>query len=448
MINYGTAWKAVIAGFLLFSIIGAEIVSAQTSSERKIRRLEDKIRVLADEVEILKSAAVEEMPTYEMMFGAAPAASKVYTAGQGLSFGGYGELLISQVKEDSNDIVDTQRVILYNGFKYNDRIVFNSEIEFEHATTGSNKDGKSGSASVEFALIDFLINDKFNLRGGLLLSPIGVTNDIHEPTTFYGVLRPSVERQIIPTTWREAGVGAHGEFDLQNAGTLAYKAYVMSSFDSRGFKAANNRSLRIKGNRARFDDMAFAGRLQYDPIPGVRVGGSLFYGNTGQGETVDNPDNDSDPLNGKKIDGRFAIYEVDVQYQHSGFDVRALAAWATLDDAELINANLGYTGNESVGEKQSGWYIVGAYNIFSGLVNSSNRYLEYLAPFIRYERYNTQKEVPDGFEKDGKNERSDFTLGLNYKPIPNVVVKAEYQKLDNDAEEGKNQFNFGLGYVF
>lgn len=448
MINYGTACKTVVAGFLLFSLTGAEPVLAQTNSESRIKQLEEKIKILSDEVETLKSAAVEEMPTYEMKFGAAPAASKVYTAGQGLSFGGYGELLVSQIKEDGNNIVDTQRVILYNGFKYNDKIVFNSEIEFEHATTGSNKDGKSGSASVEFALIDFLISDEFNLRGGLLLSPVGVTNDIHEPTTFYGVIRPSVERQIIPTTWREAGAGAHGEFDLQNAGTLEYKAYVMSSFDSRGFKASNNRSLRIKGNRARFDDMAFAGRLQYDPIPGVRVGGSLFYGDTGQNETVDAPGDDPNPLDGQKIDGRFAIYEIDAQFQYAGFDLRGLAAWTTLDDAELINANLGYEGGESVGEEQSGWYVVAAYNVFSVLMNSSNRYLEYLAPFVRYERYDTQKEVPDGFEKDGKNERNELTLGMNYKPIPNVVVKAEYQRLDNDAEEAKYQFNFGLGYVF
>lgn len=446
-------WKTVLAVFLLFSFAGADISSAQTKTQERIKELEEQIKVLADEVEKLKSAAVTEPPTYEMKFGAAPAASKVYLADRGVSFGGYGELLISQIREgDGNNVVDTQRVILYNGYKYNDNIVFNSEIEFEHATTGANKDGKSGSASVEFALLDFLIRDEFNLRGGLLLAPVGLTNEIHEPTTFYGVIRPSVERQIIPTTWREAGVGAHGEFDMGGAGTLAYKVYGMSSLDSRGFKASNNRSLRVKGNRARFEDMALVSRLQYDPLPGIRVGGSLFYGNTGQDVTVSAKDGDGNAigghaLNGRKIGGRFSMYEVDAQVQYAGFDLRALSVWTRLKDAELINANLGFEGGESVGSKQSGWYVTGAYNLFS-VFDSGGRYLEYLAPFVRYERYDTQKAVPAGFARDGKNRRNEYTFGLNYKPIPNVVVKAEYQRLDNAAEEARGQFNFGLGYVF
>lgn len=448
-----STWKTVLAVFLLFSFAGADISSAQTKTQERIKELEEQIKVLADEVEKLKSAAVTEPPTYEMKFGAAPAASKVYLADRGVSFGGYGELLISQVKEgDGNNVVDTQRVILYNGYKYNDNIVFNSEIEFEHATTGANQDGKSGSASVEFALLDFLIRDEFNLRGGLLLAPVGLTNEIHEPTTFYGVIRPSVERQIIPTTWREAGVGAHGEFDMGGGGTLAYKVYGMSSLDSRGFKASNNRSLRVKGNRARFEDMALVSRLQYDPFPGIRVGGSLFYGNTGQDVTVAAKDGDGNAvsghaLNGRKIGGRFSMYEVDAQVQYAGFDLRALSVWTRLKDAELINANLGFEGDESVGSKQSGWYVTGAYNLLSAF-DSGSRYLEYLAPFVRYERYDTQKAVPAGFARDAKNRRNEYTFGLNYKPISNVVVKAEYQRLDNAAEEAKGQFNFGLGYVF
>ncbi len=451
--NYIKLWREIFSVLLIFSIAGTQISFAQQSDEEKIKELERRIKILADEVETLKSASVQKPPTYEKKFGAGPAASKVYAVDQGVSFGGYGELLVSQVKDgDSHNIVDTQRVIIYNGYKYNDRIIFNSEIEFEHATTGSNKDGKSGSASVEFALLDFIISDEFNLRGGLLLSPVGVVNELHEPTTFYGVLRPSVERQIIPTTWREAGAGAHGTFDFGEAGTISYKAYAMSSFDSRGFKSSNNRSLRVKGNRARFDDIAFTGRLEYNPIPAVKIGGSLFYGNTGQNETVAARKNAEGEVidhsfNGKTIDGLFRIYELDAQLQYSGFDLRALSVWTRLGDVELINRNLGYEGNKSVGEKQFGWYVLGAYNVFS-LFNSDSKYVEYLAPFFRYERYDTQKKVPVGFQKDPANRRTEYTFGLNYKPISNVVLKAEYQKLDNDANDGEKQFNFAMGYVF
>lgn len=437
MVNYTKRWKTLLVFFLIFSLGGTQISLAGTVSEEKIKRLEEQIKVLADEIEAIKSASVTEPPVYETEFGVAPAASKVYRVDQGVSFGGYGELLIGNVKEDSHDIVDTLRLVLYNGYKYNDHIVFNSEIEFEHGTTGSNKDGKAGSASVEFALIDFLISDEFNLRAGLLLTPFGIVNEIHEPTTFYGVGRPEVERRIIPSTWRESGAGAHGTFDLGSAGELSYRAYAMSSADARGFKASDNRSLRIKGNRARFDDIAFVGRLEYDPIPGLKVGGSVFYGNTGQDEEV----------NGQTIDGLFQMYEVDAQFQYAGLDLRALSVWTMLDDAALINQLNEYEGSKSVGEEQSGWYVLGAYNIFSAL-NSGSKYMEYLAPFFRYEKFDTQKDVPAGYERNPANERTQYTIGVNYKPIPNVVVKAEYQNLDNEADDATNQFNFGIGYVF
>ncbi len=437
MFNHTRWWKTIFIFFLVFSFGSTQISLAGTVSEERIKRLEEQIKILADEIEAIKSASVTEPATYETEFGVAPAASKVYRVDQGVSFGGYGELLIANVKEDSNNIVDTLRLVLYNGYKYNDHIVFNSEIEFEHGTTGSNKDGSEGSASVEFALLDFLISDEFNLRGGLLLTPFGVVNEIHEPTTFYGVGRPEVERRIIPSTWRESGAGAHGTFDLSSAGALSYRAYAMSSADARGFKASDNRGLRVKGNRARFDDIAFVGRLEYDPIPGVKIGGSMYYGNTGQDEKV----------NGQTINGLFQMYSVDAQLQYSGLDLRALSVWTSLDDATLINQLKGYEGNESVGEKQSGWYVLGAYNIFS-VLNSGSKYMEYLAPFFRYEKFDTQKEVPAGFERNPANDRTQYTFGLNYKPIPNVVIKAEYQNLDSEASEAKDQFNFGLGYVF
>ncbi len=409
------------------------------------KSVDEKINILAEEIDNIKSATVVEEPTYEQKYGASAGASKVYIKDKGLSFGGYGELLISQIEENDDNIVDTQRVILYSGYKFTEHIVFNSEIEFEHSTTGENLDGKSGSASVEFALIDFLIRDEFNLRAGLLLAPFGVTNEIHEPTTFYGVIRPSVERQIIPTTWREAGLGIHGSFDLKDAGTLGYRAYAMNSFDSRGFKASGNRSLRVKGNRAKFNDIAFVGRLEYDPMPGVTVGGSVFFGNTGQNERVSNEES---PLDGMKIDGFFQMYETDIQLKFAGLDLRSLFVYTRLDDADLINADLGFEGDDSVGDEQIGIYAVAAYNIMS-LMDTGNQYFEYLAPFVRYEYYDTQREVPSGFSRNGVNEREEITLGFNYKPIPNVVVKAEYQWLDDDSDDDRNnQFNFGLGYVF
>ncbi len=420
-----------------------ELKSSGMTDDR-LQSIEDKLSILAEEIDNIKSASVVSDPTYEQVYGAAPAASKVYLKDKGLSIGGYGELLVGQVREDENNIVDTQRVVLYFGYKFTDRIIFNSEIEFEHATTEENKDGQDGSVSVEFALLDFLLMPELNLRAGLLLAPFGIINEVHEPTTFFGVFRPSVERFIIPTTWRENGLGIFGDVDLGSAGLINYRSYAMNSFDARGFKATNNRSLRIRGTRARFNDIAWVSRVEYEPVPYVAIGASAFLGNTGQNERIDNAES---PFNGDKLDGFFQMYEADIQLQYRGFEARGLFVYTTLDDTARINALNDFEGDDSVGSEQWGYYVVGAYNVLS-LANFTSQYAQYLAPFIRWEQYDTQAKVPTGFSRNPANDRNDLTIGLDYKPIPNVVMKAEYQRLDNEANSSDNQFNFGLGYVF
>jgi hypothetical protein len=408
---------------------------AQEKKDR-ISEIERKLEVLAEEIENIKSAAVVKEPTYERAFGLAPAASKVYRVDRGLSIGGYGELAVSQFREDDDNIIDAQRIILYTGYKFNDRIIFNSEIEFEHGFTGENLDGQKGAVDVEFATLDFLLTDPLNLRGGLVLIPFGIINEVHEPTTFFGVLRPDVETFIIPTTWRENGAGIFGELSGFIPGTLSYRAYIVNSLDSRGFRAASNRGARPSGNRARFNDFAFVSRVEYDPIPGLKFGSSWFIGQTGQNEKV----------SGKTIDGLFQMYEADVQLLWRGLEARALFVYTFLDDAELININNGLEGDASVGDEQFGWYVEAGYNVLS-LVDLGE-YFRYLAPFIRYEKFDTQKSVPSGFFRNPANDRQNLTFGFSYKPIPRVVIKADYQWRDNEAGTANNQFNLGLGYVF
>ncbi len=421
--------------------------SEEGTDNDRLDRIEESISVLAEELNEVKAESVGEESNIELkeVFGGAPGASKVYLKpGRGLSIGGYGELAIGKIPDDGNNIIDAQRAVFYIGYKFTEHIVFNSEIEFEHGSTSSNLDGQDGSVSLEFAYLDFLIKDYLNIRGGLLLVPVGVTNVQHEPTTFYGVFRPSVETQIIPSTWRENGIGFHGGVDFETAGSFSYKAFLMNSADSRGFKASNNRGIRTKGNRSRFNDVAFVSRLEYSPIPTVKLGGSMYLGNTGQDVRVSN---EASAFNGDRIKGFWQIYEADAQFKWRGLDLRGLITWTFLDDVDEINANLGFTGDESVGSEQFGFYVVAAYNIL-GEMDLQSRYLQNLSPFFRFEDYDTQKDVPAGFERNPENDRREYTLGLDYKPIPNVVVKIDYQFLDNEAGNDNNQLNFGLGYVF
>ncbi len=408
-------------------------LKSQGIEEQKVKEIEKKLDVLAEEIERIKSAAVEKEPQYKEVFGQAPAASKVFLVGKGLSIGGYGEFA-GEFRRKGDNIADLERAVLYFGYKFTDRIIFNSEIEFEHAgitEEGKELSGEGGEVAVEFANLSFLLNDRFNISAGLVLIPIGIINEVHEPTTFFGVLRPDVETFIIPTTWRENGIGIFGQL----IPGLSYRAYVVAGLDSRGFSAEEGiRGGRSSGTLSRINDPAFVARVEYDRVLGLKVGGSFYIGNSGQNEEV----------NGKTIGGLTTIYELDAEYQYRGFEARGLFAFVNIRDAALINLNNGFSGADSIGKELYGWYVEGAYNVLPLLFNTTH----YLAPFVRFEAYNTQFRVPSGFESNPANNRKTLTFGLSYKPIPNVVIKLDFQDRRNGNDTAENQFNVGLGYVF
>jgi hypothetical protein len=71
-----------------------------------------------------------------------------------------------------------------------------------------------------------------------------------------------------------------------------------------------------------------------------------------------------------------------------------------------------------------------------------------LIPFVRYEQYDTQAAVPVGYERNPENDVKELTLGLAYQPIPQLILKADWQQRHNAAQTGTNVFNASLGYVF
>jgi len=164
------------------------------SAAREIAELRQQIEILSREIEALKleAAPAAEPETTERQFGLGRAASKVYRS-RGVSLGGYGEMLYenfaaerdSGIPSGSKDQLDFLRAVLYTGYKWSDRVVFNSELEVEHATTS----GQIGEVSLEFGYLDFLIDPRFNVRAGLLLMPVGLVNELHEPTAFLGAPR-------------------------------------------------------------------------------------------------------------------------------------------------------------------------------------------------------------------------------------------------------------------
>ena len=166
------------------------------------------------------------------------AAEILMNKGDGLVIGGYGEIHLNVNDEDANNKVDVHRLVTLLGYNFNDKVRFVSEIEFEHVK----------EVYVEQAFLSYSIKDNLNLRAGLMLVPMGIVNEYHEPTTFNGVERPGMDKSIIPSTWREIGFGLNGRMD--NA-SLKYQLYLFNGFKSDGLGGSNGiRSGRAKGAEA------------------------------------------------------------------------------------------------------------------------------------------------------------------------------------------------------
>jgi len=454
----------VRAGWLLVALAalavatraGAETTDTALAQEDRIAELERIVAALAEELErTRRDMAVPGESDLEGKFGLGPGASKVYEMSRGLSLGGYGEGHYSKLVDDAGsgkDRADLLRMVLYSGYKFSDRILFNSEIEFEHATTSSTKSSGGGSVSVEFAYLDFLLKNWANIRAGLVLVPMGFINQYHEPPFFFGVHRPEVERQIIPSTWRENGVGLHGTLVEQ----LDYEAYVINGFNAEGFDSSGLRGGRQKGNRALAEHLAFVARLDWTPIETLLFGGSVYYGKSGQNQSI-----------GVAAGGTFGAYSIEIpetpttvwelhaQYRDRGLHLRSLFTMAHIGDAGDLSRALGPVGDgggsgelgpgEAVGGEMLGGYGEVAYDLMPLFFPDTEKSLE---PFFRYEYYDTQRDLPDAFSKDESKEIQIYTVGLSFQPIPNVVIKADYRNRDAESGGLPDEFNLGVGFVF
>jgi len=408
-------------------------LKSQAASDARLAELERRVDLVAGELEKLQLG--EAMPVADTIeYGLGPAASKIYRTTQGLSIGGYGEMLYEgadSTRDDGADSgrvdqVDLVRAIVYFGYKFNDRFLFNSEVEWEHAKTGG---GNPGEVAVEFAYLDYLWRPQANLRGGLLLVPMGLLNELHEPTVFLGARRPGVESAILPSTWRENGFGMFGDL-----GPWSYRTYLVNGLDASRFAAAGLRNGRQNGARAKAQDLAWVGRLDYTGAPGLLAGASVYFGDSGQGLA----------FAGEEIGVGTRILELHGDWRGRGLELRGLWARADLDDVAALNGALRLTGGGSVGERLSGGYLQAGYDLFARWPHGAQA----LVAYARWEAYDTQEEVPAGFARNPANDVESLTLGLAYRPIDQVILKLDYQDLDNAARTGVDQINLALGYIF
>jgi len=338
-----------------------------------------------------------------------------------VTIGGYAQIDYNEPDGSKVGKLDIHRMVFLFGYKFNDKVSFISEIEYEHVE----------EVFVEQAYIKYKASEYMNVLAGLMLVPMGIINEFHEPPTYYGVERPNVDNYIVPTTWRELGVGISGRID--NA-SLKYQAYIFNGFKSyidgvgvlRGTDGL--RKGRQKGAESVVSSPNFSTKLDYYGIQGLRVGLSGYFGKTQTDDTT---------IEASTVG--VSMIGFDARYKYNNLELRGQYIVTNLSGTEDYNTLTG----QDLGSKMNGLYAEIAYGF-------ELKGEEKITPFLRYEKHNTHADTEGSLVANDAFDRNEFIFGLNYKVADGAAFKIDYQ-LMNDAVSGSDtakQFNAGVAIWF
>ncbi len=370
------------------------------------------------------------------------AATKLLSSDNKLTIGGYGQIDYNQPFGENkiqNGKLDVHRLVLLFGYRFNDRLNFVSEIEIEHVK----------EVYVEQAFLNYSINNYISIRGGLMLVPMGIINEYHEPNTFNGVERPLIDKYIAPTTWREIGLGITGTIPEIS---LKYQAYIMNGFSSYNGSAqlsgsSGMRGGRQKGAKSFIRTPVLASRLEYFGILGLNVGFSTYIGKTQSTlfKEVERNDNIGIAMADSSI-VNMTMFGLDANYQRKGFQLRVQTYYTSLSNTKQYNYFTSSDGSpNNLGNSMYGYYIETGYNVFQEFEKIKSE----LITFVRYSAYDTQYTVAEGINKNPSYDIQVITAGLGWKPISAVAVKADIQFLKSRSDKNYNKvFNAGIAVWF
>ncbi len=363
---------------------------------------------------------------------------------------GYGEIKYMYNVHAEQGTINITRNILFLGHKFNNTFSLFSETELENAKVAGGQFG--GELSLEQLFIKSNLTRDMYLVTGLFIPRIGIINENHLPTTFYGNDRPFVEQLVIPTTWRELGVGLFGQ--MSNVPGLNYYIGLTN-----GLKASNfNYSTGIKDGRqegsiANANNLALSTAVLYY-IKNFRFQASGYYGGT---SGLRKKTADSLGLESGLFALPLALVEANVQYQNNGISFKALACIVQYSKAQQLNQAYG----KNTSSQLFGAYAEIAYNVLQLYPATSQA----LSLFVRYEQLNLQNQLPNNALKDDLYKQQYFVAGISYQPIKAIVFKLDYVLRNtgnynpalhifnpyeyNDPVFVNNHFvNLGLAYSF
>ncbi len=425
-------------------------VQAADDVEAKLAQMQAQIDEMRSENEETQMSLIDEMSTlsdeifspqgeYESVSSLGMAASKVYHSKSVVSLGGYGEYGFrkfndykntssAQYNADQNKAqTNVIRFVPYIGFKFNDWIIMNTEIEFEDGGAKTVDDGKNYKyAIVEFSYLDFLFSKELALRVGHILVPFGLTNLNHEPVAYLTVSRPTVETFIIPSTWHTNGALLFGTLFED----FEYYLGTISAPDATRYEEGRFVQLGRRGAKQITDDFGIIGRLQYSVMNGLDVGTSAYYSNTGDAISVTQ----------EALDVPVGMAEIHASYKDKGFDIQTLAVYGKMGDVEALSTQLG---------KQLSSNVYGAYMTVGYDVLHSFDFTQRVMAVAEYEYLNM--DVKDESSAPLQNRFSEYTLGVSYFPDPKVVVKADIWMRDYNSESklaDEHAFEAQIGFIF
>jgi len=343
------------------------------------------------------------------------------------SLSGYMELHFN--KEELADArLDFHRFVLLVTHTFSPRIRFVGELELEHALVEGLED--AGELELEQAYVDFLLDRSFNVRAGMLLMPIGIINERHEPPVFYGVERPFIDTVIVPSTWFDVGAGVHGEVGRG----WRYRGFITAPLNAAEFSAEIGvRDGRQKGAESNLGRPAVTGRVEYVGLRGLTLGASAWSGRSGF---------EFRP----QFDVPVSLVEADARYSRRGYELRGQFARIWIDNAARLNDTLALrTGvNPNIASALRGFLLEGSRRFFTG------SRLGEIGGFVRYENFDTQHRMPAGYVPLLEFDRDAWVVGANFWPDPDVAVKVDYSIVRNQSPviSAPNSFNVGLGWWF
>ena len=415
-----------------------------------------------------------------------------HVKGNRLSVGGYGEIGYSRefysdhvnrysspanYKNDpSHGKFDIPHAVIYMGYDFGKGWTLGTEIEFEHTGTGSAIENEADEAAEweyeqekggEVELEQLWINKQFskaaNLKFGHIIVPVGLNNAHHEPLNYFTVYRPEGENTILPSTWHDTGISFWGRY-----GRVKYELQVVAGLNAMLF----NRDKWIHhgaGSPFEFkpaNQYGFAARVDYYAMPGLRMGISGYFGNSAHNTYPNDLKGDGKPYD--KVKGTVAIGSVDITLNRWNWVVRGQVDYGYVGDTDKLNtikdakahASNSPVKSAMIGKNAVSIGIEAGYDIFSMLNGQCSarpkdacyqrdaRMLngQKLYVFGRYEYY-------DSYIPASNKEMFDYTnvhrlaFGLNYYPIPQIVIKADYslRKLKTPYNN-EPSLNIGVAY--